>query len=301
MNSKFEKPNKSVYMNTVVITIISLSVIGSFSGFILYLIAQRFKVFEDPRIDDVEAVLPGANCGGCGYPGCRGFAENCVKAETLDALFCPVGGNVGMGKVAEALGKVAVLKDPSVAVIRCSGSPEHRARTIRYDSAATCEIASGLVSGDTACSYGCLGLGDCVVACTFNAIFMNPVTLLPEVIDEKCTSCGACVKACPKTIIELRRKSKKDRKVFVSCVNQDKGAAAKKACSVACIACKACVKVCEFDAITIENFLAYIDPVKCTLCRKCVTACPTDSILEINFPARKATEAERVLSEIQVN
>lgn len=288
-------------MNTVVITIISLSVIGSFSGFILYLIAQKFQVFEDPRIDEVEAVLPGANCGGCGYPGCRGFAENCVTAETLDVLFCPVGGNDGMDKVALSLGKAAVAKDPEVAVIRCSGSPDHRARTTHYDGVATCEIASGLFSGDTACSYGCLGLGDCAVVCTFDAIHINPVTLLPEVVDEKCTSCGACVKACPKNIIELRKKFKKDRKIFVSCMNQDKGATAKKACSVSCIGCKACVKVCEFEAITINNFLAYIDPVKCTLCRKCIPSCPTDSILEINFPVRKVKEAELVLSEIQVN
>lgn len=203
--------------------------------------------------------------------------------------------------VAEALGKVAVAKDPLVAVIRCSGSPDHRVRTLLYDGAGTCEIASGLFSGDTACSYGCLGLGDCVVVCTFDAIHMNPATLLPEVIDEKCTSCGACVKACPKTIIELRKRSKKDRKIFVSCVNRDKGAVAKKACSVACIACKACVKACEFDAITIENSLAWIDPVKCTLCRKCVTVCPTESILEINFPLRKVKEAEPAVSEIIAN
>lgn len=288
-------------MNTVVITIISLSVIGSLAGFILYLIARKFKVFEDPRIDDVEAVLPGANCGGCGFPGCRGFAETCVKAEELDALFCPVGGNDGMAKVALALGKVSTLKDPTVAVIRCSGSPVHRARTTRYDSAATCEIASGLYCGDTACAFGCLGLGDCVVVCKFDAIHMNPFTQLPEVIDEKCTSCGACVKACPKAIIELRKKNKKDRKVFVSCINQDKGAVAKKACSVACIGCKACIKVCRFDAITVDNFLAYIDPVKCTLCRKCVEVCPTDSILEINFPPRKSAENEPVVLEFQSN
>jgi ferredoxin len=130
---------------------------------------------------------------------------------------------------------------------------------------------------------------------------MNPVTLLPEVDDEKCTSCGACVKACPKMIIELRKKNKKDRKIYVSCMNQDKGASAKKACSVACIACKACVKACQFDAITIENLLAYIDPVKCTLCRKCVPVCPTDSILEINFPQRRIAEVESVVSEINAN
>ncbi len=288
-------------MNTVVITILSLSLIGTLAAVILYLVAQKFKVFEDPRIDNVEAVLPGANCGGCGYPGCRGFAEACVKAEELTELFCPVGGNDCMGSVAKVLGKEAVEQDPEVAVVRCNGTPEHSIRTNLYDGVGNCTIAHNLYAGDTACEFGCLGLGDCVVVCTFDAIHMNPVSLLPEVIDDACTACGACVKACPRNIIELRRKNKKDRKIFVSCVNEAKGAVAKKACSVACIGCKACVKVCPHDAIIVENFLAYIDPVKCKLCRKCVVVCPTNSILEINFPDRKpivAPETEEI-QEVQ--
>lgn len=274
-------------MNTVVITILSLSIIGALAAVILYLVAQKFKVYEDPRIDEVEEVLPGANCGGCGFPGCRGFAEACVKADVLDDLFCPVGGNDCMVSVAGVLGKEAVEKDPEVAVVRCNGTPEHRVRTNLYDGAGSCKIAHNLYAGDTACEFGCLGLGDCVDVCTFDAIHMNPESLLPEVVDDECTACGACVKECPRDIIELRKKNKKDRKIYVSCVNTAKGAIAKKACSVACIGCKACVKACAYDAITVENFLAYIDPVKCKLCRKCVEVCPTNSILEINFPVRK--------------
>ncbi len=272
---------------TILFTVISLSAIGSIAAIILYFVAQKFKVYEDPRIDQVEEILPAANCGGCGYPGCRGFAEAMVKADDLSPFYCPVGGNETMTQAAEILGKAVEAKDPLVAVIRCSGSPEHRKRVNTYDGASTCVIVSGLYSGETGCQYGCHGLGDCVDVCDFEAIYMDEETGLPVVIDDNCTACGACVKECPNDIIELRKKNKKDRKIFVSCVNIDKGGIAKKACEVACIGCKACVKVCAYDAITVENFLAYIDPNLCKLCRKCVDVCPTNSILEINFPPRK--------------
>ena len=276
----------------VLYTIISLSATGIAAAIILFVIAQRFKVIEDPRLDLVEDALPGANCGGCGFAGCRNFAEACVRADNLGKLFCPPGGNDTMAEVAAILDKEAVEKDPLVAVIRCSGSFAHRAKVNNYDGAASCAIASSLYSGDTGCQYGCLGHGDCVRVCEFDAIHMNPETGLPVVTDDKCTACNACVVACPKDIIELRKKNKRDRKIFVSCINQDKGGIAKKSCSVACIGCGKCEKVCPHDAITIENFLAYIDPVKCKLCRKCVPECPTNAILEINFPPIKEKEAE---------
>ncbi len=113
---------------------------------------------------------------------------------------------------------------------------------------------------------------------------MDPDTGLPVVVDDKCTACGACVDACPRNIIELRKKNKKDRKIFVSCINEEKGAVAKKNCSVACIGCSKCFKVCKYDAITMENNKAFIDSEKCVLCRKCVPECPTNAILELNFP-----------------
>ena len=113
---------------------------------------------------------------------------------------------------------------------------------------------------------------------------MNPETGLPEVDEERCTACGACVKACPKHIIELRKKGLKGRRVYVNCVNQDKGAVTRKACTVGCIGCGKCVKTCPFEAITLENNLAYIDPAKCRLCRKCVAVCPTGAIVAVNFP-----------------
>jgi ferredoxin len=123
--------------------------------------------------------------------------------------------------------------------------------------------------------------------CQFGAIKINKETGLPEVNDEKCTGCGACVKACPKVVIELRKKAPKFRKVYVSCINKDKGAVAKKACSSACIGCGKCAKTCPFEAITVENNVAYIDFNKCKMCRKCVEQCPTGAIMEENFPPRK--------------
>lgn len=281
-------------MSTVILyTVVILSIIGTLSAIILYFVAKKFKVYEDPRIDRIEAALPGANCGGCGFAGCRAFADACVGKGELSELFCPVGGNDTMGGVADILGIVATKKDPRVAVLRCNGSCEFRPKTNIFDGAMSCAIASSLYSGDTGCQYGCLGCGDCVAACQFDAIHMNPETGLPEVIDDKCVACGACVKACPKTLIELRRKAPKDRKIYVACRNQDKGGIARKACSVACIGCSKCEKECKYDAIIMANNLAFIDSDKCKLCRKCVSVCPTNSIIELNFPPRKVKEEEQ--------
>ena len=276
-------------MSTLVFTILALSVLALLLAVILYFVAQKFKVEEDPRIDDVVAVLPGANCGGCNYTGCRAFAEMCVKAAVLDDLYCPVGGAAAMSQVAEYLGKVAPEKEPMVAVVRCAGACDKRERVNIYNGAPSCAVAANLYSGDTACSFGCLSNGDCVRACNFGAIQMNETTGLPEVNEEKCTACNACVKACPNKIIELRKTGPKRRRIFVSCVNKDKGGVAKKACSVACTGCTKCQKVCTFEAITIENNLAYIDYSKCRLCRKCVPECPTNAILEVNFPPKAAS------------
>ncbi|MDP8211806.1 MAG: RnfABCDGE type electron transport complex subunit B [Candidatus Zapsychrus exili] len=278
--------------NIIIYTIFSLTAVGVSAAVILYLIAQKFKVEEDPKIDEIEEALPAANCGGCGLAGCRAFAEALVKTKDLENFYCPVGGSECMANIAKILGIEAVAKKPTVAVIRCSGSKEHRQKTNVYDSAKTCAISSSVYSGDTGCQYGCLGLGDCVDVCKFNAIYMDQVSQLPIVIDENCTGCGACIAACPKDIIELRNQGPKLRRVFVSCINKDKGGIARKACKVACIGCGKCVKACPFDAITLEDNLAYIDFEKCKLCRKCTLECPTGSIIEANFPPKPVKQEE---------
>ena len=274
-------------MSLILVAVISLGAIGLISAVILYAASKKFAVYEDPRIGQVAEVLPQANCGGCGYPGCSGFAAACVKAGSLEGKLCPVGGQPTMEKVAAILGLEATASEPKVAVVRCNGTCANRPRITTYNGVRSCAIAHATYGGETGCSFGCLGCGDCVSACQFDAIHMNPETGLPEVDESKCTACGACSKACPRNIIEIRPKGKNNRRVYVQCVNKDKGAVARKACAAACIGCGKCVKVCPFEAITLENNLAYIDPAKCKSCRKCEMECPQQAIVAVNFPPRK--------------
>ncbi len=280
--------------NVIIYAVISLSAIGVAAAVILFFVAQKFKVIEDPRIDEVDEALPGANCGGCGYAGCRAFAEGMVKQGTMEGFNCPVGGADVMADIAKLLGLEVEAAEPKIAVIRCSGSRANAPKKIDYDGPATCAFAHNLYSGESGCPYGCLGCGDCVEACDFDAMYMDKETGLPVVIEENCVACGACVKACPRNIIELRNQGKKSRRIFVSCINKEKGAPAKKNCSVACIGCGKCFKVCPFDAITMSNNLAYIDYEKCKLCRKCVAECPTGAIHELNFPPPRKPKPEKV-------
>lgn len=265
-------------MEVLLFTILTLCALGVLSAVILYFVAQKFKVEEDPRIDEVEKMLPGANCGGCGFAGCRAMAEALVKNDDISSLFCPVGGAATMKCAASYLGKTAAEKGPQVATVRCGGTCEKRPHTNEYNGARSCAVAASLYVGETGCAFGCVGLGDCVDVCAFDALHLNPQTGLPEVDPDKCTACGACVKACPKGIIELRKKFPKNRAVYVSCVSKEKGAAVMKACKAGCIGCGKCVKTCPFGAITLVDNVAYIDSEKCKLCRKCVSECPTGAI-----------------------
>ena len=285
-------------MNEItLISVISLGTLGALAAVILYFVAQKFKVIEDPRIDIVEEKLPGANCGGCGLAGCRALAEAIVKAESLEGFSCPPGGSASMHDIANALGLVAEESEPIIAVVRCNGTRELAPPKVKYEGAVTCQFAHSLFAGEGGCPFGCLGCGDCVIACNFDAMYMDEKTGLPVILDDKCVACAACVKACPRNIIEMRKKGKKDRRIFVSCINQEKGGVARKNCKVACIGCGKCVKECKFEAITLENNLAYIDFDKCKLCRKCPPVCPTGAIHELNFPPRKVKTEDSTPAE----
>ncbi len=286
-------------MTTAVLnSVLLLASLGLIAAVVLYAVSKKFYVYENPLIAEVEDLLPGANCAGCGLPGCKAFAEKLVNTEDIADLFCPVGGNEVMKLVSEKLGKVVAEKEPTIAVLRCQGSCDVRPKTSEFQGPKSCAISAMIYGGETDCQYGCLGYGDCVEVCKFDAMYVDKVLGIPVIISEKCTSCGACVSACPKGIIEMRPKNKRDLKIYVGCLNEDKGGIAKKACALACIGCSKCEEICPKGAVTMHNNLAYIDPVFCTLCRKCVDICPTHSIVETNFPPKKEKVAEKTEAKL---
>ena len=228
------------------------------AALILYFVFRRFKVEPDIIAEKIAAELPQANCGGCGCAGCADFASACSKAdeEAFAKLYCPVGGAKVMNKIAKIKGFATSNKNPSVAVLRCQGDCVSAPAKIIYDSVSSCRIANQISIGKTGCPNGCLHLGDCVKVCKFGALSFNEETQMPVVDMKKCTSCGACVKACPRGLFEIRELSSKGSLLYVACRNKQKGAAARKNCSKACIGCQKCAKL--NPEITVADNLSYI-------------------------------------------
>lgn len=262
--------------------------IGALAALLLYLAAKKFHVEEDPRIDTIEELLPGANCGGCGFSGCRAFATACAKADSLEGLLCPGGGNATMKKIATIVGLASVTTIPKVAVVRCNGTCSSRPKVAEYEGVRKCAIEAMTGAADSLCQYGCLGCGDCVAACPYDAMHMDFETGIPVVDISKCVGCAKCVKACPRGIVELAPLTDEHPLVYVACSNHDKGAAAMKECEVSCIGCTKCVKVCPTQAVSMDRFLSHIDYTLCIGCGKCIEACPHHSILSEVKPAKSS-------------
>ena len=242
---------------------------GLFIGVFLGVAGKKFAVEVDEREEAILGVLPGNNCGGCGYAGCSGLAAAIVKGEA-EVGGCPVGGAPVAAKVGEIMGVAAGAQVHEVAFVKCGGDCEKAKQEYEYHGLNDCTMVNMMQDGGPkACSYGCLGDGSCVQACPFDAIhIVNGVAVVDK---EACKACGKCVAVCPKHLIEI---VPYDQKHLVKCNSQDKGKAVMQACTAGCIGCKMCEKACKFEAVTVENNIAHIDYEKCKDCGACAVKCP---------------------------
>lgn len=249
-----------------------LGAMGLVFGAALALASQKFAVEVDPKAAAIRGALPGANCGGCGFPGCDQFAGAVVDGRA-PVNGCPVGGKDCAAAIAEIMGVVADNSAKKVAHVICKGDSDHCLTKFKYAGITDCKAAM-LVGSDKSCSFGCMGYGTCERVCPFDAIHINEKGIA-EVDDEKCTACGICMTACPKNVITYVPYGKE---VVVNCNNKERGAHVKKNCSVACIACGICEKSCPHDAIHVKDLVAVIDYDKCVSCLICTEKCPTKAI-----------------------
>ncbi len=259
-------------LHDILVPLAALGGIGLLLGLLLAFASKKFEVEVDLRELEIRALLAGANCGGCGYPGCNGFAAALVAGGAkVDA--CPATPKENVKKIAGILGIEAEPGEASIARVRCKGGSNCK-DNFEYKGVKTCAGAKLVAGGPKGCAWGCIGFGDCVSACKFDALHINE-NGVAEVDPEKCVGCKQCVATCPVSIIQMVPKS---APVAVTCMNQQKGKDIRPICTKACIGCGLCVKQCEFGAITVVNNVASIDYDKCTGCLACAKKCPTNAI-----------------------
>jgi electron transport complex protein RnfB len=245
---------------------------GLIFGLGLAIASKKFEVAVDERVGRVREILPGANCAACGQTGCDAFAE-AVVAGNSPVNGCPVGGADVAEKIAEIMGIEASNVETKVARVLCGGTRDSCKKKFDYEGIEDCQAAASLFGGPSACTYGCVGLGNCARVCPFDAIVIE--NGLAKIIDARCTGCGICVASCPKKIIELLPAS---LEYTVCCSSTDRGNIVRKNCDVGCIGCGRCVRACPEGAIELKGTLAKINPALCKNCGECAKACPTKTI-----------------------
>ena len=246
-----------------------IGITGLLIGLLLGIAGKKFAVEVDEREAQVREILPGNNCGGCGYAGCDAMAQAIAKGEA-PTNGCPVAGAEVAKKIAAIMGESAEETERQIAFVKCHGTCDKTKVKYNYYGVQDCRNASMVPGkGDKACNYGCMGFGSCVKVCPFDAIhIVNGVAVVDK---EACKACGKCVAVCPKHLIEI---VPYDQKHLVKCNSQDKGKAVMQACTAGCIGCKMCEKACKFEAVTVENNIAHIDYEKCKDCGACAVKCP---------------------------
>ena len=258
----------------ILIPVVIVAAIGLIAGVGLAVASAVFAVPVDEKAEQVRACLPGANCGACGYTGCDGYAAALSKGETKECNLCIPGGNDVASQIGKIMGLDAGKIPPMVAAVMCQGNRENTPEKLEYSGVHSCKMATQLFGGPKTCVHGCIGFGDCVEVCPYEAIFICDG--VARINPSKCRACKKCIKTCPRHLIELFPLD--TTKAAVLCKNHDKGAQTRKQCKAGCIGCMKCVKACETGAVTVENFCAKVDYDKCVGCGKCHAACPVGCI-----------------------
>lgn len=258
----------------IIMATVVIGCVGLFVGLFLGIAAIKFRVEVNPKEEEVLNALPGNNCGGCGFAGCSGLAHAIAEGEA-PVNGCPVGGEVVGNVIARIMGVEAEASEKMVAFVKCQGDCDRTRKDYEYSGVEDCGMLSFVPNGGPkSCNYGCLGYGNCVKACAFDAIHVvNGVAVVDK---DKCKACGKCIEACPKQLIDM---VPYNAKYLVACSSKDKGPVAMKACDSACIGCQLCAKNCPSEAITVTDFCASIEYSKCVDCGTCLEKCPKKAII----------------------
>ena len=267
----------------------AVAIVGGFGalfGILLTVVSKIFAVPSNPTRDAVREALPGANCGGCGYPGCDGCAD-AIAAGKASVSACPVGGAEVAQKIGQIMGVAVDATERKVAHVICQGGTDRCRVRFDYHGIMDCNAAAIVQDGYKACRFACLGLGNCERVCPFDAIHIDKAKMIAVVDENKCQSCGKCIAECPRNVLELRPVS---QPVDMLCRNAEMGKVVSQKCSAGCIGCERCEKACKFGAITIVGHLPVIDDSKCRHCMVCAEVCPSG--------AMRAEWEKRLVAEI---
>jgi len=276
----------------MVVAVLTMGGMGVFFALVLAVVHTKFRVEEDPKVSRIEEVLPGINCGACGSPSCRAYAERVASGTAPTNLCVPGGAEVALD-VSEIMGVAAEAVQKRVAVVHCGAHDDQRSRRARYLGPESCSAQEAIRAGDIACTYGCLGKGDCFRACPFEAIEMRD--RLPHIILEHCTACGKCVEACPRHIIALEPYEEPVGLIAVACSSQDAGKVVRKICPVGCIACRICVRTCTHDAFYMDGHLAKVHQDKAQGCEEwdtVIAKCRPQCIVRVGGQGREKESAK---------
>lgn len=275
-------------LESIMIPVAIVTVLGLIAGVGLSFATMFFAAPVDEKEEAVRNALPGANCGACGFSGCDGYAKAVAEGEAETNLCIP-GGSATISKISEILGVESGDFRRMAAFVRCNGSCEHTSQKMNYTGTSTCYGAQQVFGGPGACQFGCMGYGDCLSVCEYDAIHV--VDGVAVVDKNKCVGCLKCIQVCPKNLIKLLPA---DNTSIVACSNQDKGGAVRKICTVGCITCSRCVKACPNKAIEMKDNVAVIDPDLCDNCGACVEICPQKCIRDMNAKNVEVKEEEKV-------